>query len=239
MKDEKCTTVFSDLIEIAEKDAKKQIEKGQRLKVDKFTASSYAKKLEKAYPGEVKASHFRTARTNAKKIRKGEVGYVTTPCFTLRAFVSYLMTVEGSKDWPGLKIYINNKAPELSSLLEANPKKANIGPVKPLLAKPIVDWEPEDGRLADHIIRVGEYVRRIELENGKHHQTIQQLMKDSDKSRQEKTEQREEFISLLTELHQTYESLLTLKGTGTPDQEKDLENTLADIKQKIDFYKKI
>lgn len=234
MLETKCTIALSDLIDIAEQDSKRQIAEGQRIKPDKFTASKYAQLVGDAFP-DVKASHFRTARFNAKKIREGSTEYVTTPCFTLRAFVTYLMTVEGDKDWTGVKTYINNNAPELKSLLLADTTEVDVTPISNFMSQPVKDWEPSEGGIGDHMIRVGHYVKQLEMKSKK---TITELISKQKEVKNLREADQTEYKALLSEMYEILSEMQKMQGTGNPRSEKQLAVSIERIKQKIDFYKK-
>jgi len=238
MTDKKCTIALSDLIELAGKDSVTQIAKKQRLKKDKFTSGKYADILQRAYPADVKASHFRTARSNAKIIKAEGETYVTIPCFTLRAFVAYLFTVEGSKDWPLVSAYVNNNLPTLVPLMSAKATEPTIAPIHHLIQQPIKEWEPEGGKLGEHIKRVGEYVAMLEKKQELSKTTIEELMKSNKEALAQREKDKKEYDELLRRLENALEKMQSLVGTSTKENEEELQNSMNILKQKIESYKK-
>jgi len=231
MTDKKCTIALSDLIELAGKDSATQIVKKQRLRKDKFTSGKYAAILERAYPADVKASHFRTARSNAKIIKQGAETYVTIPCFTLRAFVSYLFTVEGSKDWPLVSAYINNSLPALVPLMSAKASEPTIAPIQHLIQQPIKEWEPEGGKLGEHIKRVGEYVEMLETKEKQNRATIKQLVKINEEAEAKREQDKKEYAQLLKRIENALAKMELSVGTSTKDDE--LGESIRALKHKI------
>lgn len=234
MDEKRCTLALSDLIELADKDSQWQIANNQRIRADKFTAGKYADYVAARF-SDVKASHFRTARTNAARIRAGESNYVLTPCFTLRAFITYLFTVDGKYEWKNVRRYITNKLPEMVSLLEAKRTDIPIDPVIPALSTPIQEWEPREGGIGKHIVRVGQYVEMLE----KNHKTdIENLMAEHEQVKKEKDAEKQEYLSLLDRMISALTEMESMRGTGNKEAEAELQKSIAELKQTIDFYKK-